>query len=163
MSVASVIKDYQARKQAKKEAKAKKIVITDEEKQEPTKTIFEKPIKMNRMVNKTNLAFGVSEARVVEILRKMIAVAQLYPKYSTIMEVTVNCSDRFTEMERLYSIFLAGRIQGQASILRKKKIHIKFDAATMPLEAKLLSLLSRQVLIEDKLLNRLMASGKDDR
>lgn len=163
MSYKRILKDYQERKRAKKDWKQKHKKIIDpgkKEEEQPTKTILEKKIIMNRIAPNTNLAFGVSEERVAEILRKMIAVANLYPKYSTIAEVLLNCSDRFTEMERIYGIFVLGRVQGQSSLLRKIKKKMRFDSATMPLEARLLARMSKQIIVEDKLLKQIFEGGK---
>ncbi len=113
---------------------------------------------MNRVAIKTHEAFGLTELRVVEILKKLIAVAQIYPRWSTIAEVFLNCEDRFTEMERLFGLFLLGETKGQATILKQRNIEIKVDAATMPLQMRLLSLLSKQVLVEDKELNKIFQS-----
>lgn len=121
--------------------------------------MFEQKIVMDRVAIKTHEAFGLTELRVVEILKKLIAVTEIYPRWSTIAEVFLNCEDRFTEMERLFGLFLLGETKGQATILKQKNIQLKFERSTMPLQIKLLSLLSKQVTVEDKMLNQLFESG----
>ena len=124
-----------------------------------TTTILEKEIKMNRATNKTSIAFGVSDERGAEILKKLISVAKIYPSYSIIAEVMLNCSDRFTQMERLFGLFLLGKTKGMATIMKTTNIQVKFNAYKMNLEQKLLSILSKRVVVEDPLLNKLLGKG----
>ena len=136
------------------------IITSDMEEQCSTTTILEKPITMNRATNRTHEAFGVSNDRVVEILQKLIAVASIYPKYSTIVEVFVNCSDRFTVMERLFGIFIMGTVKGKSTMAKLANIRVKANALTMPLEQRLLSLLSNCVMIEDPFLKNILERGR---
>ena len=121
-----------------------------------TTDILEKEIKMNRLARKTHEAFGVSQDRVAEILKKLIAVAKVYPRYSVIAEVFLNCSDRFTQMERLFGLFILGKMKGEATILRQLRVQLKGNSITATLEQKLLSLLSKYFIIEDPLLTKLL-------
>lgn len=125
----------------------------------PTTTILEKRITMDRTAQETGLAFGVSHERGAEILRKMIAVAKIYPKYSVIAEVLLNCSDRFTEMERLFGLFLLGKAKGAATVMKRCNLKIKFNAGQMNLEHRLWSLLTKDVIVEDPLLAKLLERG----
>lgn len=120
----------------------------------------EQKINMVLGANTTRDAFGVSGERKAEILKKLIAVAKIYPKYSIILESFLNCEDRFTEMERLYGIFELGKISGSAALMRKIKMRVEYNSLTMPLEAKLLALMSDHVKVIDPLLDTLMKEGK---
>lgn len=140
-----------------KTIKKDQTIITPEMQEKcPTTTILEKPIKMDVTSNRTHLAFGVSEIRMVEILHKLIAVAKVYPRYSVIAESFVNCSDRFTVMERLFGIFLLGKVKGQHTVLKQLKIQVKSNSVSATLEQKLLSLLCKNFIIEDPLLKSLL-------
>ena len=116
--------------------------------------MFENKIIITQNTASTALAFGVTEARKAEILKKLVAVAKLYPKYSIIAESFLNCTDRFTVNERLYGIFLLGKAKGAAQIMKATKTQVKVDAATMPREFLLLSLLSKDVYVENKFLTQ---------
>lgn len=118
--------------------------------------MFEQKIVMKTGGRTTADAFGIPLKRKHEILRKLVAVASIYPKYSVIAEVFLNCEDRFTEMERLYGLFELGKVSGSASMMRMAKIQVKCDAITMPLEQKLLSLMSKHVVVENKFMNQFM-------
>ena len=148
----------------KKSRKKDQTIITPEmEEKCSTTTILEKTIELNTTVNRTGLAFGVSDDRGAEVLRKLIAVAKVYPRYSVIAESFLNCSDRFTEMERLFGLFLLGKAKGMATMLVRCNLKVKFNATSMNLEQKLLSLLTKDVVVEDPLLNQLLKEGKDGR
>lgn len=145
------------KKPPKVNTKKDKTIITPEmEEKCPTTTILEKPIKLNCTTERTSLAFGVSDDRGAEILRKLIAVAKVYPRYSVIAESFLNCSDRFNEKERLFGLFILGKTKGMATIMKMTNIHVKFNAMKMNLEQRLLSLLSPRVQIEDPLLTSLL-------
>ena len=135
------------------------IITPEMEEKSSTSTILEKDIVMDRTAVRTSLAFGVSEARGAEVLKKLIAVAKVYPRYSVIAECFLNCSDRFTQMERLFGLFLLGKTKGMATIMQRCGLNIKFNAHTMNLEQKLLSLMSKHVIVEDPLLARLLEKG----
>lgn len=122
--------------------------------------MFEQKIKMVIGARKTREAFGISQERGAEVIRKLIAVAQLYPVYSVILESFLNCTDRFTTMERLWGVFELGKIHGAAKMMKSAKILVKFDAHTMPLEGKLLSILSKNVEVSDPTLEKIIHGGK---
>ena len=124
--------------------------------------MFEQKIVMKQNTSTTAEAFGVSPERQAEVFRKLIAIAKLYPRYSIIAESFLNCEDRFTEMERLYGLYELGKIKGAAGVMRRVKIQIKYDTSTMPLEGKLLSILSKHVVVENKILNKLLTKEKLD-
>ena len=126
------------------------------EESKPKPGILDLEIKMNKGAINTATAFGLTEERRVEVLKKLIAVARIYPKYSIIIESFVNCKDRFTVMERLYGIFVIGKMRGAAGMMKMLKAQITCDAVTMPIEQKLLSLLSKNVLVENKFLMQFM-------
>ena len=149
------------KKPPKVNRKKDKTIITPEmEEKCSTSTILEKPIKMNCTVNRTSLAFGVSEVRSVEILRKLIAVAGVYPKYSVIAESFLNCSDRFNVNERLFGLFILGKVKGMATVMKLMNVNIKLDPNKMKLEEKLLSILSPRIIVEDPLLASLLQKDR---
>jgi len=104
-------------------------------------------------------AFGISNEQKAEVLKKLIAVARIYPKYSVIAESFYNCSDRFTDMERLFGLFLLGKVSGAAAAMRTGNIVVQFDRTTMPLDAELLSLMSMHVKVRDPLMDQLLGEG----
>lgn len=120
----------------------------------------EQKIKMVQPAQTTREAFGISMERKIEILRKLIAIAKIYPKYAIIAESFLNCTDKFTEMERLYGLFELGKVSGAAALMRQAKIAVQHNRATMPLEAELLSLMSKHVLIVDPVLASVLKIGK---
>ena len=117
--------------------------------------MFEQKIVMNKVAITISQAFGVSEERKAEILKKLIAVANIYPRYQVMCEVFLNCDDRFTEMERLYGLFLLGKTRGAVSILSQTRVKIRTKEFNMPLEMKLLSILSKDVIVEKVLMEAL--------
>ena len=117
--------------------------------------MLEQKIKINRFTPTVALAFGVSNERKAEILKKLVAVAQIYNQYSIIAESFLNCEDRFTEMERLYGLFALGKIYGMASMLKHKNMTIRCRELRMDLEVKLLSILCKNVIVEKVLLEAL--------
>jgi len=135
------------------------IITPEMEEKCSTSTILEKDIVMDHTATRTSLAFGVSEARSAEVLRKLIAVAKIYPRYSAIIESFVNCSDRFTVMERLFGIFLVGKTKGAATIMKRCDIKVKLNAQQMNLEHTLWSILSKHIIVEDPLLAKLLEKG----
>ena len=138
----------------------KKIIIPDTPKKEiKEEGVITQKISLNCTAKMTADAYGVSLPRKAEILKKMIAVAQIYPRYSTISEVFLNCADRFTEKERIYGIFLLGKINGMATMMKIANLQTKCNTLTMNREQKLLSLLSKRVIVEDPLLQNLLKKG----
>lgn len=124
-----------------------------------SKGILDQKIFLNRLATSIALAFGVTRERKEDVLRKMIAVAKVYPKYSVIAEVMLNCDDRFTLMERLYSLFELGKIKGTAGICKQAKVLLKFNKYDMPLEVQLLNVLSKFVEVDDPMKN-LLKNGR---
>jgi len=140
--------------------KNNKIIIPDTPKKKiKEEGVITQKIALERVAKSTAEAFGVSDIRKNEILKKLIAVAQIYPRYSTISEVFLNCADRFTEKERLYGLFLMGKIKGLATMMKIANIQTKCNTLTMNREQKLLSLLSKRVIVEDPLLQSLLQKG----
>jgi len=115
----------------------------------------EQKIKLNRIGNTVADAFGVNNERKSEILKKLIAVANIYRTYSIIAESFFNCEDRFTEKERLYGLFLLGKVYGCATMLKFKKQTIKTKEFNMDLELKLMALLCKEVIVEKVLMEAL--------
>lgn len=114
---------------------------------------------LNRQAQNVADAFGISHARKNDILQKLVAVASIYPRYSTVIEVFMNCTDKFTEKERMYGLFCMGRIKGLTIMAKMTNVKVRTNQFTMNREQKLLSLLSNVVVFEDKFLSKIMGKG----
>lgn len=110
--------------------------------------VITQKIALLKTARTTAEAFGISNDRKKEILDKLIAVAKIYHNFSIIAEVILNCDDRFTEKERLYGLYELGKIAGSASILQQTGITLGCSELTMSGEIKLLSLLSKHIVID---------------
>ena len=104
-------------------------------------------IKMVQTARSTAQAFGVPDAKVCDIYRRLISVAMLYPRYSVICEVFLNDA-RFTEMEHYLGLFLLGKAKGVIAMLKRTNLTLKYNTPEMPFEAKLISYLHKKAKIE---------------
>lgn len=107
-----------------------------------------KRIELNRVTNKINLAFDVSDERMAEIYKKFIAVARINPNCTTLAEVFLNC-DRFNEKEKLFGLMMLGAVFGMMVLVKRKGIRLKFTS--VDLEGKLLSLLCQAKIMPSSL------------
>ena len=110
--------------------------------------VITQKIALIKTTRTTAEAFGITPERKREILDKLISVAQIYYNYAIIAEVILNCDDRFTEKERLYGLYELGKIAGSAQILKQTGITLGCSTLTMTGEIKLLSLLSKNIVID---------------
>jgi len=110
--------------------------------------VITQKIALERTALTTAEAFGVTPIRKKEILDKLIAVAKIYYNFSVIAEVYLNCADRFTEKERLYGLYELGKVAGAAGIMKQTGVKVHAKELTMDGEIKLLSLLSKSVIVD---------------
>ena len=110
--------------------------------------VITQKIALKKTALTTAEAFGIDPFRKKEILDKLIAVAKIYYNFPIIAEVFLNCADRFTEKERLYGLYELGKVAGAAGIMKQTGIKIHAKELTMDGEVKLLSLLSKNVVID---------------
>ncbi len=82
-------------------------------------------IELNRVTRHINLAFGVSPERLAEIYKKFIAVANIYPNYSTIAESFLN-STHFNEKEKFFGMFVLGKTFGMMMIVKRKGMKLAY-------------------------------------
>ena len=136
-----------------------KIIKESSEIEKPKPRILEHKIKLNRAARTVAQAFGLTDERKAEVLRKLIAVADIYPNYQVIAETFLNCEDRFTEMERLYGLYELGKVRGAAGILKQTRAKIMTKELSMTLEIKLLSRMCRDNVIIEPFLKQAMGIG----
>ncbi len=105
-------------------------------------------IELNRVTNKINLAFDVSDERVAEIYKKLIAVARINPSCIVISEAFLN-SDKFTEKEKFFGLFMLGKAWGMMVLIKRKGIRLKFTYEDP--EGKLLLLLCQAKIMPNSL------------
>lgn len=98
-------------------------------------------------------AFGISEERHKSIMRKLNAVAAIYPEYIPVVEVWLNC-DQFTDMEKAYGLFTLGKMFGMGVLMKKAKIKVRYPLDDS--EGNLLTKLYNGRKIVDKILQDIL-------
>jgi len=92
--------------------------------------MFNGKYSLNNTSPNLKAAFGISDERYKEIMHKLNAVANIYPKYIAVLEVWMNCIN-FTDMEKAFGLFVIGRVFGMGNVMRSAKIRVIFPQSDL--------------------------------
>lgn len=89
--------------------------------------MFNGKYNLNQTALKLTEAFGISDDRYKEIMHKLNAVANIYPEYVPILEVWLNCEEKFTDEEIAFGLFQLGKMFGMGVMMKKTKAKMVYS------------------------------------
>lgn len=88
--------------------------------------MFNGKYELNHIALDLITAFGISKERYKEIMLKLNAVANIYPEYIPVIEVWLNCEEKFTDKELAFGLFILGKMFGMGALMKRTRIKVGY-------------------------------------
>jgi len=92
-----------------------------------------KEFSFNRLPASINEQFGLTKERTGLVFNKLYKIAKLLPKYTYIAEALLN-DPTFTEEEKVFGVFVLGKVEGMVSVMKAAKIRTAIIGAPLFVE-----------------------------